>query len=86
MFEQIHQAVVSGYKEHRPLWMASPDESVFCIVSKKEIEDKSDQEIQELFKGKHVVIPDQFEPTLSFDENGLKTLGDLNKPVTIHGL
>jgi hypothetical protein len=65
--------------------MASPDKSVFCIVSKQEVEGKSDREIQAIFRGKHIIIYDQFEPTLSFDEKGLSTLGDLYKSVTIHG-
>jgi hypothetical protein len=66
--------------------MASIEQSAFCILSKQEFENKSDEEIQQLFRRKHVVVHDQFEPTLSFDENGLRTLGDLYKPVTIHGV
>jgi hypothetical protein len=85
MFEEIHQAVVAGYKDKRPLWISSPDESIFCIISKRDVENKSDEEIQEVFRGKHIVVYDQFEPTLRFDEKGLRTLGDLHKPVTIHG-
>ena len=86
MFDEIHQAVKAGYKDGKPLWMASPDESVFCVMSKQEFESKSDQEIQDLFKRKHIVVHDQFLPTLSFDEKGLRTLGDLRRPVTIHGV
>jgi hypothetical protein len=86
MFKIIHSAVIAGYKDGRPLWMACPEESAFCILSKQELENKSDQEIQAIFRRKHVVIHDQFEPTLAFDEKGLKTLGDLYKSVTIHGV
>jgi hypothetical protein len=86
VFEEIHQAVIAGYKDHRPSWMASIEQSAFCILSKREFENKSDEEIQQLFRRKHVVVHDQFEPTLSFDENGLRTLGDLYKPVTIQGV
>jgi hypothetical protein len=85
MFEEIHQAVMASYEGHQPLWMASPDQSVFSIMSKQEFEGKSDEEIQEIFRRKHIVIHHQFQPTLSFDERGLRTLGDLFKPVTIHG-
>ena len=66
--------------------MASPDESVFCVISKQNVESKSDQELQDLFKEKHIVIHDQFTPTLSFDKKGLETLGDLYRPVTIQGV
>lgn len=86
MFKAIHNAVIAGYKDGRPLWMACPEESAFCILSKQEFESKGDQEIQRIFCRKHVVIHDQFEPTLAFDEKGLKTLGDLHKSVTIHGV
>lgn len=86
MFKIIHSAVIAGYKDGRPLWMACPEESAFCILSKQELENKSDQEIQAIFRQKHVVIHDQFEPTLAFDEQGLKTLGDLYKSVTIQGV
>jgi hypothetical protein len=86
MFNEIHQAVVAGYKDHRPLWVGSPDQSVFCVISKGEFENKSEMEIQELLKERHIVVLDQFEPTLEFDERGLSTLGDLYKSVTIHGM
>jgi len=60
---------------------------VYAIVmSKQEFESKSDQEVQDLFKRKHIVVHDQFEPTLSFDEKGLRTLGNLHRPVTIQGM
>jgi hypothetical protein len=85
MFKAIHSAVTTGYEDDRPLWMACPAESVFHIMSKREFQCMSDKEIQLLFYRKHIVIVDQFEPTLDFDENGLKSLGDLFKTVTIHG-
>jgi hypothetical protein len=86
MFKDIHKAVAAGYKDGRPLWMACPEQSVFSIMSKQKFQRMSDQETQALFRRKHIVIYDQFKPTLTFDENGLKTLGDLLKPVIIHGV
>jgi hypothetical protein len=50
MFKIIHSAVIAGYKDGRPLWMACPEESTFCILSKQELEKKSDQEIQAIFR------------------------------------
>lgn len=85
MFKAIHKAVEVGYKDGRPLWMACPAESAFNVISKREIQHMSDQAIQALFRRKHIVIHDEFQPTLAFDENGLKTLGDMFKSVTIHG-
>ena len=85
MFNDIHQAAEAGYEDRRPLWMSNPDGSIFRVTSRQEMEGKSDQEIQEMFREQNVVIYDQFQPTLGFDERGLSTLGDLLKPVTIHG-
>ena len=85
MSQAIRDAVTSGYKADQPLWMAYPAESAFCIMSKWEFQNMGEHEVQALFRQKHVVIHDQFEPTLAFDENGLKTLGDLFKTMTIHG-
>ena len=66
--------------------MASPEESIFHVTSKQQVESKSDQELQDLFKGKHIVVHDQFTPMLSLDKTGLRTLGDLHRPVTIQGV
>ena len=66
--------------------MASPKKSAFCIISKQDFESKSDQEIQNILKEKHIVVTDEFKPSLSFDDKGLRTLGDLYKPVTIQGV
>jgi len=85
MFNDIHQAAEVGYEDPWPLWMSNLDGSIFHITSRQEMEGKSDQEIQEMFWEQNVVIYDQFQPMLGFDEHGLSTLGDLLKPVTIHG-
>ena len=86
MFKEVHQAIINGYKDGKPLWMASPDESIFHVTSKQQVERKNDQELQDLFKGKHIVIHDQFAPMLSFDKMGLRTLADLHRPITIQGV
>jgi hypothetical protein len=44
-----------------------------------------DEAIQDVFGSKHIVVPDQFIPYMDFDEKGLGTLAELNKPVTVHG-
>jgi ribosomal protein RSM22 (predicted rRNA methylase) len=66
--------------------MTSPEDSIFCILSKSEVDQKSAEELQNILRRKHIVVHDQFEPTLRFDEQGLSTLGDLQKLVTIHGV
>ena len=85
LFEQIHKAVLTCYRDEQPLWMTSPEESVFRVLSKREFEQKSDQEVQDLFRKQHIVVQDQSELKMKFDEGGLQTLGDLFRPVTIQG-
>lgn len=86
VFKSVFDAVEAGYKDGQPLWMTSPKDSVFCILSKSEVDQKSAEEVQKILRGKHIMVYDQFEPTLRFDEEGLSTLGDLQKLVTIHGV
>ena len=86
VFKRVFDAVEAGYKDGRPLWMASPEDSIFCILSKSEVDQKSAEELQKILRSKHIVVHDQFEPTLRFDEEGLSTLGDLQKLVTIHSV
>jgi hypothetical protein len=38
-----------------------------------------------IYRRQHVIVQDQFKPKLAFDEEGLKTLADLKKPVTLQG-
>lgn len=41
--------------------------------------------IQEIFRKRHILVEDQFESKLNFNEEGLKTLAQLDKPVTLQG-
>ena len=46
----------------------------------------SDDDVQSIFRTKHIIVKNQFQPHLCFDEKGLKSLADLKKIVTMHGV
>jgi hypothetical protein len=50
-----------------------------------EVEGMEEEGLQQIFRTQNVFVQDQFEPTLAFNERGLKTLADLNKTVTLQG-
>jgi hypothetical protein len=85
LFEDIYKAVVASYIDGQPAWLVDPEHSAIRVLSRQEIETMEAGDVQDLFRMHHVVIRDQFQPTLAFDENGLKTLADLKKPITLQG-
>lgn len=71
---------------NKPAWLADPDQSVIRVLSKQELDGMEEEEIQEIFRKQHIVVRDQFQPELAFDEKGLKTLAGMKKIVTLHGM
>lgn len=77
--------MLEGYINDKPAWIADPTLSVIHIMKKKELEEMKAEDVQKIFAHWNIVVEDQFEPTLDFDENSLSTLAELNKTVTLHG-
>ena len=65
--------------------MVNPARSSIRILSRQDVEGMGEDDLQDIFRTQHVVVPDQFRQTLEFDEEGLKSLAELNKTVTLHG-
>ena len=86
MFKKIYNAVMKSYIDNKPAWMADPDQSAIRVVSKHEMDSMVEEDVQEIFRTQHIVVRDQFQPELAFDRKGLKTLADLKKIVTLHGV
>ena len=86
MFKKIHNAVMKSHIDNKPAWIADPDQSAIHILSKHELGNMEEEDIQELFHMQHIVVCDQFQPELAFDKKGLKTLADLKKIVMVHGV
>lgn len=68
------------------MWMEDHKHSSIHILSKETMDGLSDDDVQSIFRTKHVVVKNQFQPRLRFDEKGLKSLADLKKIVTVHGV
>ena len=85
VFKSVHAAVEKSLVDGVPLWHVDPANSTICIVSKSQMDHFTDEEVQEIFEAQHIVISDQFVPNMVFDGNGLRSLAELNKPVTIQG-
>lgn len=72
--------------EGLPLHVAQPSKSDFCILSNADYESKSDKEIQDLLRQKHIVVTGiPFRPRMKFDEDGLETLKALDATIDIQG-
>ena len=76
---------MGSYIEGKPAWLVDPENSVIRVLSRKEFERMSEAQIQSIFHKQHVVVHDQFTPSLNFDERGLETLARLDKPIVLHG-
>ena len=85
VFKAIFNAVKKSFVNRSPTWHADPENSSIRIISKEEMDRLRDTEVQNIFKTQHIFVQDQFVPDTAFDENGLRTLAELDKPVTIHG-
>ena len=76
---------MDSYINNKPAWIANYSHSVFGVMKEEELELMDKKEVQNIFHHWHIVVEDQFEPTLDFNKNGLRTLADLKKTVTLHG-
>src|ERR1700676_1497155 len=85
-FSRVHTSMEKFYVDGKPKWLAEPDKSAFCVISKQEMKAKSTQEIHEILKNCHICVTDESPPPFVFDEDGLETLGGLDKSVVIHGI
>lgn len=84
-FNSVYKSVQKSLIDGVPAWRSENNNSAIRILSRAMMEGSDDGAIQNIFKKQHIVVPDQFVPKLAFDEKGLKTLAELNKPVTVHG-
>lgn len=69
----------------RPLHIADPENSAFCVLTEAEFERKSVEEIQAIFRHKHILVTDMRSEALKFDSRGLSTLTSLSTVTDIHG-
>ena len=82
---QFDKAIRDGFVDGKPLHVADPEKSAFKVMTESEFEQKSVEEIQEIFRRKHIVITDMRSPPLKFDAKGLRTLSPLSRITFIQG-
>lgn len=69
-----------------PLHIADPEKSAFCVMTESEFEEKSIEEIVEIFRRKHIVVTDMRSAPLKFDTRGLSTLTALSTVIDMQGV
>jgi hypothetical protein len=74
--------------EKRPLWVDRCKDSAFFITDRQAMKEMDDQSVQNILKIQNIVVVDQCkEKNLKlFDEEGLSSLGLLNKTLTVQGM
>ncbi len=87
-FQTFEKLVRRSYTaDGRPPHIATPDKSCFAILSHTEYEQKTPEEIQSLFRDKHIVITDRprADPPIHFDAAGLRHLTNLDAKINLQG-
>jgi hypothetical protein len=63
-----------------------PQASHFFVTTPEQLEKLTTQEIQEIFRHRHILIPGPPPRDFHFDSQGLATLGSLTAPRQIQGI
>lgn len=84
-FSAFLDAIKASYINGKPLHVARPSESIIAVYSEQEFRLKTDKEVLEVLRHKHILITDRPQEPYSFDEDGLSQLKLLTSPVTIQG-
>jgi hypothetical protein len=79
-------AINAGFVNGLPLHVSDPENSAFFVVTEAEFESKSVEEIQEIFRRKHILVTDMRSATLKFGPRGLSTLTTLSTVTDIQGV
>lgn len=69
----------------RPLFLDNPQESIIYTCAHSDYMKMNDSTVQGIFRSQNMVITGCPEPKVKFDLAGLKTLGDLDKPIDVQG-
>ena len=78
-------AIQECYVNDEPKWLSRPDDSMICVMSHEEMASKNTGEVHDILKHCHICVIDHEPSTMEFDESGLSTLVELDKPITMHG-
>ena len=78
-------AINARFVDGRPLHVADPEKSAFLVMTEDEFESKSVEEIQGIFRQKHILVMDMCSAPLQFDSRGLSSLTRLSTITHIQG-
>jgi hypothetical protein len=78
--------VIQNYINSKPLHIASPDQSVFRVMSIEAFKSSSSADIQLLFSKQHIVVYGLHVEAMQFDQNGMQTLTMPSKHFTVQGI
>ena len=76
---------MKSYIDGKPAWMTDPEHSAIRVLSRQDMENMGEEDVQDIFRTQHILVKDHFQPKLDFNEKGLKTLAELDKPITLQG-
>lgn len=78
--------VRQSYINSKPMHVASPDQSVFHVMSVDAFKSSSSTDIQQLFSKQHIVVYGLHTEAMQFDQHGMQALTTHSKPFTIQGI
>jgi hypothetical protein len=78
--------VRQNYVDSKPLHIASPDQSVFRVVSVDAFRSSSSADIQLLFSKQHIIVYGLHVEAMQFDQHGMQTLTMPSKHFTVQGI
>jgi hypothetical protein len=70
----------------KPLHVADPSRSMFCIMTVHDFDKMLDTEVQELHGHHHLLITGYPQASFGFDAKGMETLAPTSKVFTVQGV
>lgn len=84
--EKLLDTAVEQYRDGFPLHLSDPTRSAIAIMSASDFGSKTDGEIQEVLRTKHILISGcEKDTTFEFDKAGLDTLCLSIHPIEVQG-
>ena len=72
--------------QNRPHHLSAPQHSAFSVVCQDAFQQLTTQQVQDMFRRKHIVVTNMAVEPMGFDRKGLEKLGSWEAPRTIQDL
>lgn len=83
--EAFDDAINAGFANHLPLHVSDPANSAFIVMTEAEFKERSVEDIQAIYRHKHILVTEMSTSTLKFDGKGLSSLTALSAVTDIQG-